>query len=185
MTKGSWVKENGETCLLYPGLALQSLQFPWYQSLHARQWLTMGSRDGTGCEPVFQNKSYKMRHSSREESRHATSSDLMTSLVQGSLMLFWKKLQNKPPIGVGCYFLLQRLFPTQGLNLGLLYCRQFFFYCLSHQGSPNNPKNPSFSFLFTFTTIEALSSLTMQWDKWILFLEELRSFSTVKSWLNY
>ena len=26
--------------------------------------------------------------------------------------------------GVGCHFLLQRIFPTQGLNLGLLHCRQ-------------------------------------------------------------
>ena len=25
--------------------------------------------------------------------------------------------------GVGCHFLLQGIFPTQGLNLGLLYCR--------------------------------------------------------------
>ena len=26
--------------------------------------------------------------------------------------------------GVGCHFLLQGIFPTQGLNLGLLHCRQ-------------------------------------------------------------
>ena len=32
----------------------------------------------------------------------------------------------------GCYFLLQGIFPTQGLNPGLLYYRQSF-YCLSHQ----------------------------------------------------
>ena len=36
--------------------------------------------------------------------------------------------------GVGCHFLLQRIFPTQGLNLGLLHCRQML-YPLSHQGS--------------------------------------------------
>ena len=28
--------------------------------------------------------------------------------------------------GVGCHFLLQGIFPTQGLNLGLLHCRQIF-----------------------------------------------------------
>ena len=33
--------------------------------------------------------------------------------------------------GVGCHFLLQRIFPTQRLNLGLPYCRQML-YCLSH-----------------------------------------------------
>ena len=37
--------------------------------------------------------------------------------------------------GVGCHFLLQGIFPTQGLNLGLPHCRQIL-YCLSHQGSP-------------------------------------------------
>ena len=29
--------------------------------------------------------------------------------------------------GVGCYFLLQGIFPTQGLNPCLLHCRQIFF----------------------------------------------------------
>ena len=33
---------------------------------------------------------------------------------------------------VGCHFLLQGVFPTQGLNQGLLHCRQIL-YCLSHQ----------------------------------------------------
>ena len=36
--------------------------------------------------------------------------------------------------GVGCYFLLQRIFPTQGSNLGLPHCRQTL-YRLSHQES--------------------------------------------------
>ena len=35
---------------------------------------------------------------------------------------------------VDCHFLLQGIFPTQGLNLGLLHYRQML-YCLSHQGS--------------------------------------------------
>ena len=33
--------------------------------------------------------------------------------------------------GVGCHFLLQEIFPIQGLNPGLLHCRQTL-YCLSH-----------------------------------------------------
>ena len=37
--------------------------------------------------------------------------------------------------GEGCHALLQGVFPTQGLNLGLLHCRQILC-CLSHQGSP-------------------------------------------------
>ena len=36
---------------------------------------------------------------------------------------------------VGCHFLLQGIFPTQGLNLGLLHFWQIL-YCLSYQGSP-------------------------------------------------
>ena len=36
--------------------------------------------------------------------------------------------------GVGSHSLLQGLFPTQGLNLSLLHCRQIL-YRLSHQGS--------------------------------------------------
>ena len=38
--------------------------------------------------------------------------------------------------GVGCYALLQGIFPTQGSNPGLPHCRQIL-YCLSHQGSLN------------------------------------------------
>ena len=37
--------------------------------------------------------------------------------------------------GVGSHSLLQGIFPTQGLNPGLLPCRQILYH-LSHQGSP-------------------------------------------------
>ena len=36
--------------------------------------------------------------------------------------------------GVGCHALLQGIFPTQGLNPGLVHCGQIL-YLLSHQGS--------------------------------------------------
>ena len=36
--------------------------------------------------------------------------------------------------GVGCHFLLQRIFLTQGSNPVLPHCRQMFYH-LSHQGS--------------------------------------------------
>ena len=36
--------------------------------------------------------------------------------------------------GMGCHFVLQGIFPTQGWNPGLLHFRQIL-YCLSHQGS--------------------------------------------------
>ena len=37
--------------------------------------------------------------------------------------------------GVGCHFLLQGIFPTQGSNPGLPHCRQIL-YQLSHKGRP-------------------------------------------------
>ena len=38
--------------------------------------------------------------------------------------------------GVGCHFLLQGIFSTQGSNPGLLHCRQIL-YRLSYKGSPD------------------------------------------------
>ena len=40
---------------------------------------------------------------------------------------------------VGCHFLLQGIFLTQGSNPGLPHCRQMLYH-LSHQGSPENYK---------------------------------------------
>ena len=40
--------------------------------------------------------------------------------------------------GVGCHFLLQRIFLIQGSNLGLSHCRQTLYH-LSHQRSPYSP----------------------------------------------
>ena len=37
--------------------------------------------------------------------------------------------------GLGCHVLIQGIFPTQGLNPGLLHCRQILHH-LSHHGSP-------------------------------------------------
>ena len=42
--------------------------------------------------------------------------------------------------GVGCHFLLQGIFPTQGSNPGLLNCMQTL-YCLSHQGSQSEAEH--------------------------------------------
>ena len=40
---------------------------------------------------------------------------------------------------VGCHALLQRIFPTEESDPGLLHCRQILYH-LNHQGSPINPK---------------------------------------------
>ena len=39
--------------------------------------------------------------------------------------------------GVGCHFLLQGIFLTQGSNLGLLHCRQTLYH-LSHKGASSD-----------------------------------------------
>ena len=49
------------------------------------------------------------------------------------LLCPWDSLDQST--GVGCHALLQRVFPTQGSNPGLLHCR-WILYRLSHQGSP-------------------------------------------------
>ena len=48
-------------------------------------------------------------------------------------------------IGVCCHALLQEIFPTQGLNPGLLHWRQILYH-LSHQGSPRILEWVAYSF---------------------------------------
>ena len=67
--------------------------------------------------------------------------------------------QNSPVknIGVGCHSLLQGNFSTQGLNPGLLHCRQVFFRCFV-------------LFLFFFTIrvkyyrFGSVCRILLQWD---------------------
>ena len=61
---------------------------------------------------------------------HSVASD---SLWPTRLLCSWEFYSKNT--GVGCHALLQRIFPTQALNPGLLHCR-WIFYRLSHQGSP-------------------------------------------------
>ena len=55
------------------------------------------------------------------------------SLRSHGLYSLWNSSDQKT--GVGSLSLLQGIFPTQGLKLGLLHCRQIL-YQLSHKGSP-------------------------------------------------
>ena len=61
---------------------------------------------------------------------HSVMSD---SLQPHGLYSPWNYLGQNT--GVGGLSLLQGIFPTQGLNPGLLHCRQILYH-LSHQGSP-------------------------------------------------
>ena len=62
-------------------------------------------------------------------------------------------LSGSPVLGIlqarywnGCHFLLQGIFPTQGSNPDLLYCRQIL-YQLSYQGIPKLPYKPAIPLL--------------------------------------
>ena len=67
-------------------------------------------------------------------------------LVAELCSVLWDPRDSSPPgssvhgilqariLDWGCHFLLQEIFLTQGLNSGLLHCRQIL-NCLSHQGS--------------------------------------------------
>ena len=63
---------------------------------------------------------------------------LVTSWIVAHRLLFPWDCPGKNT-GVGCHFLLQGIFPTQGSNPGLPHCRQTL-YPLSHQGSPGVEK---------------------------------------------
>ena len=66
--------------------------------------------------------------------------------------------------GVGCHFLLQGIFPTQGLNPGLPHCR-WFLYQLNYKGSPGPPRNsldlPLFQKL-VFVGVPAMESIALK-----------------------
>ena len=65
-----------------------------------------------------------------ESESHSVVSD---SLRPHGLYSPWNSLGYN--IGMGSLSLLQRIFPTQGMNPGLPHCRQVL-YQLSHKGSP-------------------------------------------------
>ena len=68
--------------------------------------------------------------------------------------------------GVGCHALLQGIFPTQGSNPGLLYCRWILFFFLQVDSLPSeppgNPKNTGVGSLFLLQCI--FSTQESNWD---------------------
>ena len=70
-------------------------------------------------------------HCESESETHSVLSSPMDCKPSGSSI--YGNLQARST-GVGCHFLLQGIFQTQGWNLGLLCCGQTIYH-LSHQGS--------------------------------------------------
>ena len=67
-------------------------------------------------------------------------------------------------IGVGCHFLLQGIFLTQGSNLGLPHCRQML-YRLSHREVQVQQRPWSFTWRGKFETkpLRARGKLIYEW----------------------
>ena len=88
-----------------------------------------------GCSKRLQDLPIQMKRCSilliiRESKSHSVVS---SSLRPHGLYSPWNSTGQNP--GVGSWSLLQGIFPTQGMNSGLLHCRQIL-YQLSHEGSP-------------------------------------------------
>ena len=62
------------------------------------------------------------------------------SCIEGGFFTSWATRESQNT-GVGSLSLLQRIFPTQESNRGLLHCR-WILYQLSYQGSPNLTTEP-------------------------------------------
>ena len=75
--------------------------------------------------------------------------------------------------GVGCHFLLQGIFLTQGSNPGLPHCRQTL-YCLCHQGSPNTGMG----------SLSLLQKLfpTQEWNQGLLHCRRISFFFFFTNW---
>ena len=84
------------------------------------------------CKTLLTTLCFELNvHSGVSESVKVKVAQLCDSLQPHGLY----SLQNSPhqDNGVGSLSLLQGIFPTQGLNPGLLHCRQIL-YQLSHKG---------------------------------------------------
>ena len=77
---------------------------------------------------------------------------LTAQLCPAGLLCPWDFLGKNT--GVGCHFLLQGIFPTQGSNLGLLYCRETLLSEPPGTGPNVEPRLMHF----------CASSLKVQWE---------------------
>ena len=103
-------------------------QSPDIANCSLEQWANAGSAEDHSCGESMRPQDKVRLH--------------MCACVLSSVRLFvtpWKTVHQAPlsmgfssqNTGVGCHFVLQGIFPTQGSNPGLPNCRQIL-YCLSH-----------------------------------------------------
>ena len=89
--------------------------------------------------------------------------------------------------GMGCHFFLQKIFPTQGSNLGLPYCRQTLYH-LSHQGSPSSLLRIMFILAGISRHLDSTFYFSSFWRVWLLFWSPCifqYYISLPKNWLSW
>ena len=81
-------------------------------------------------------------------------------------------------LGMGCHFLLQGMFLTQGSNLGLLHCRQTLYW-LSHPRNPLTKTLPGLSGRGSKGNHNLIRSFTS-----FLFVTQSEVFTTYYQWFS-
>ena len=142
-----------------PGDAALLLQEPWLRTLEGHSTVSAlsaavsgvtpppaalrseravpGLQSGRGeCYSASTRCSLQLKPRTCLSVRHSVASDSLRLRGRwpAKAPLFVEVLQGKNT-GMGCHSLLQEIFPTEGLNPGLLHC-SWVLYHLSHQGSP-------------------------------------------------
>ena len=114
----------------------------WILTLLLPSCLTLGKLTSPLCASEFSSETWENSNNSIVSVLASLEADTETKIwvqviyLGGSTRLLCPWTYPGKNTGVGSCSLLQRIFPTQGLNQGLLHCRQFLYH-LSHQGSPN------------------------------------------------
>ena len=82
--------------------------------------------------------------------------------------------------GVGCHFLLQKIFPTQGSNPGLPYHRQTLYHL--NQGSPLSPLRASLvaQKVKRLPAVRETQVLSQGWED--LLEKEMATHSSILAW---
>ena len=135
----------------------------------------------TLCDPMDFNQPDSSVHIKKEKCSAVSDSLRPHGLQLTGLLCPWD-FPGKST-GVGCHFLLQGIFPTQGSNPGLLHCRQILYH-LSHQGNPSVHSR----WQRTLETPFQLNPIIINkfrdgsiWVKWILILRVYNSFGWGKN----
>ena len=105
-----------------------SCNFWRFKFVESHLWIKETGQQGKRWRIKDISCSYILAENEGED--HSVMSDSLRP--HGSYSLWNSPGQNT---GVGSHSILQGIFPTQGLNLGLLHCR-WILYQLSHKGSP-------------------------------------------------